>query len=137
MPRRALVSRYHSNRARGSSSSAKKLTGASVADQIAAHTSYEPMWHETTSTPLPSFRTSSMYSQPSTFKSGRSVSTLVRGSIMRSAYAFAWLRKFSHETRLSSRGSSFNSGQATFRLYSSRGRASGENHHANRAADRK
>ena len=43
MPRRARVSRYHSNRALGSSSSAKKLTGDSVAAQIAATISYEPM----------------------------------------------------------------------------------------------
>ena len=43
IPSRARVSRYHSYRALGSSSSAKKVTGASVADQIAATTSYDPM----------------------------------------------------------------------------------------------
>src|SRR6266851_2927412 len=35
IPRRALVSRYHSKRALGSSSSANRLTGETVADQIA------------------------------------------------------------------------------------------------------
>ena len=59
IPSLARVSRYHSNSARGSSSSAKKLTGDSVAAQIADTTSYEPMWQETTSTPLPTARASS------------------------------------------------------------------------------
>src|SRR5438445_6383944 len=134
MPRRARVSRYHSNRARGSSSSANRLTGARVADQIADTTSYEPMWHETTITPLPTARACSRYSRSlaSRCRSGRIASTFMLGSIIRSAYALAWLRKFSRE-------SSFNpdvvtSGHATFRLYASRGRASGENHQATRAA---
>src|SRR4029077_12918223 len=58
--------------------------------------------------------------------------TRVRGSIIRSAYAFAWLRKFSQVVRRSARSSS--SGHATFRLNWSLGRASGENQNANRAA---
>src|SRR5882672_9446244 len=132
MPRRALVSRYHSNKARGSSSSAKKLTGESVADQMAETTSYEPMWHDTASTPLPRALASSRYSMPLTFSSGRMVSTFVRGSIIRSAYALAWLRKLSQDKRRSSRVFFISSGQATFKLYSRRGRANGENSHAKR-----
>src|SRR5947207_14953655 len=53
---------------------------------------------------------------------------------MRSAYALAWLRKFKKETRLNPALSFSSSGHATLRLYSSRGRARGENHQANRAA---
>src|SRR5450759_2003909 len=89
IPSRARVSRYHSNISRGSSSSAKKLTGVIVADQIADTTSYEPMWHEMTSTPLPRARACSRYSIPCTFSQGRMVSTEVLGSIIRSAYALA------------------------------------------------
>ena len=128
------MSRYHSNSARGSSSSAKKLTGANVADQIAATTSYEPMWHDTTSAPFPSARASSTYSHPVTFRSERIDSTLAVGSCIRSAYAFAWLRKFSFDRRRNSAGLLSISGQAIFRLYSSLGRASGANCHAILAA---
>src|SRR5207245_6428678 len=132
--RRARACRYHSNRARGSRSAANWLTGARVADQIAGTSSDEPMWHETTITPLPTARACSRYSRSlaSRCRSGRIASTFMLGSIIRSAYALAWLRKFSRE-------SSFNpdvvsSGHATFRLSSGRGRASGENHQATRAA---
>ena len=69
---------------------------------------------------------------PDTFSRGRISLIRVRGSSIRSAYALAWLRKLSHESRFSSAGVS--SGQATLRLYSSLGRASGENHQAMRAA---
>ena len=85
MPRRARVSRYHSKSARGSTSSANRLTGARVADQIADTISYEPMWQETTSTPLPSGRASSRFSSPVTFRRARMASTLILGSIIRSA----------------------------------------------------
>ena len=85
MPSRALVSRYHSKSVLGSSSSAKKLTGASVADQIAATSSYEPMWHDTSSAPLPTARASSRYSQPSTLSRDRMASTRALGSCIRSA----------------------------------------------------
>ena len=134
MPSRARVSRYHSKSGRGSTSSAKKLTGASVADQIAATTSYEPMWHETTSAPLPMARACSRCSQPSTLSSFLIVSTRAFGSCIRSAYAFAWSRKFSQDIRRSAAGSCCSSGQAIFRLYSRRGLARGENHQAKRAA---
>src|SRR5438477_6734405 len=69
------------------------------------------MWHDTTSAPFPSARASSTYSHPVTFRSERIDSTLAVGSCIRSAYAFAWLRKFSFDRRRNSAGLLSISGQ--------------------------